>query len=288
MIRFEGMVPIFPVADLDVSIDYYTRVLGFRIEFFQKGIIASIARGKCELFLTEGDQGNAPSWAFAGVSSVDKLLAEIEPRGARIRQPPTNYPWGYEVQVEDPDGNVLRFGSEQQKGLPLGPWRDMRGDLWGPPEQGRWPRLTPPRQDVIRRERAKALRELAEIERASPETAQASREHYQQAVDLWRELDDRLALAHTVRHLGDVCFELGDAARALACCEEAVALYRRHGQNEPLHFANAIRSLALVREAGGDRSAALELWREAHDLYVRVNVAAGIGETAARIERLKQ
>jgi hypothetical protein len=26
--------------------------------------------------------------------------------------PPTNFPWALEMHVEDPDGNVLRLGSE--------------------------------------------------------------------------------------------------------------------------------------------------------------------------------
>ncbi len=33
-------------------------------------------------------------------------------RGVGIRLPPTNYSWALEMQVEDPDGNVLRLGSE--------------------------------------------------------------------------------------------------------------------------------------------------------------------------------
>ena len=29
-----------------------------------------------------------------------------------IKLPPTNFSWAYEMQVEDPDGNVLRLGSD--------------------------------------------------------------------------------------------------------------------------------------------------------------------------------
>ena len=32
--------------------------------------------------------------------------------GVKIRMAPTNYPWALEMHVEDPDGNVIRFGSE--------------------------------------------------------------------------------------------------------------------------------------------------------------------------------
>jgi hypothetical protein len=39
------------------------------------------------------------------------------------------------MQVEDLDGNVLRFGSDPIKGQPYGEWLDMNGRLW-PPEPG--------------------------------------------------------------------------------------------------------------------------------------------------------
>lgn len=32
--------------------------------------------------------------------------------GVPVRMPPTNYPWALEMHLEDPDGNVLRLGSE--------------------------------------------------------------------------------------------------------------------------------------------------------------------------------
>jgi hypothetical protein len=33
-------------------------------------------------------------------------------RGVAIRMPLTNHSWALEFQVEDPDGNVIRFSSE--------------------------------------------------------------------------------------------------------------------------------------------------------------------------------
>jgi len=36
----------------------------------------------------------------------------LKERGVSIRLEPTNYLWALEMHVEDPDGNVLRFGSE--------------------------------------------------------------------------------------------------------------------------------------------------------------------------------
>ena len=36
---------------------------------------------------------------------------------------------GLRMQAEDPDGNVLRFGSDPKKDEPFGPFMDMHGQL---------------------------------------------------------------------------------------------------------------------------------------------------------------
>ncbi len=82
------------------------------------------------MFLSQGDQGNPGSWVWIGVSDAAALCEEISARGAKIRNPPTNYPWALEMQVEDPDGNVLRMGSECREGEAFGDWLDMKGDRW--------------------------------------------------------------------------------------------------------------------------------------------------------------
>jgi len=57
-------------------------------------------------------QGRGGAWIWIGVEDVEKLHEEYKARGVAIRLPPTNYPWALEMHVEDPDGNVIRFGSE--------------------------------------------------------------------------------------------------------------------------------------------------------------------------------
>jgi len=135
---FEGAQPILRVGDLQTSVDYYVNVLGFKVDFHE--IIASVSRDRCAIFLAEGDQGNAGTWVWIGVNDVDSLYEECRAKGARIRQPPTNFPWACELQVEDPDGNVLRLGSEPKPDEPFGPWQDMRGDLWEIKHGGEWTR----------------------------------------------------------------------------------------------------------------------------------------------------
>jgi len=119
------------VANIRASIDYYVNALGFQHDWGESGF-ASVSRDRCSLFLCENDQGHPGTWAWIGVNDAEALAAELRASGARIRHPPTNYPWAYEMQVEDPDGNVLRFGSDPKEGEPFGPFMDMEGRLSPP------------------------------------------------------------------------------------------------------------------------------------------------------------
>jgi catechol 2,3-dioxygenase-like lactoylglutathione lyase family enzyme len=140
---FEGVTPILRVRSLAAGIDYYVRVLGFKVDW-QAPFFASVSRGRCGIFLSEGDQGNPGSWVWVGVEDAEALFEEYRSQGARIRHPPTNYPWACEMQIDDPDGNVLRLGSEPKTDRPFGEWLDMRGDRWAMSPSGGWTRAVIP------------------------------------------------------------------------------------------------------------------------------------------------
>ena len=106
--------PILHVRSLQASQRYYRDALGFRIEWEHGDPpdFGAIGRGDAVLFLCQGCQGNPGSWMMIFTPNVDRLHAEIARKGAIIKQPPANMPWGMrEMQVADPDGNVIRFGS---------------------------------------------------------------------------------------------------------------------------------------------------------------------------------
>lgn len=128
--------PIFRVESLRAAIDHYVNVLGFKLDWEGPGVFASVSRDRCCIFLSVGDQGHAGTWTWIGVNDADALAAELRAKGAKIRHPPTNYSWAYEMQVEDLDGNVLRFGSEPLEDQPFGEWLDMNGRVWPPGPTG--------------------------------------------------------------------------------------------------------------------------------------------------------
>lgn len=106
------------------------------------------------------------------------------------------------------------------------------------------------------------------------------------AVASLRKVDDPLRLAHTVRHLGDAYYYARRWSLAEPCYVEALSIYRRHENRKPLDLANAIRSFAVLKDEVGATAEAELLWQEAHDLYVALDVSAGIAESAARLALL--
>jgi hypothetical protein len=74
------------------------------------------------------------------VDDVDALRDALAANGSTIRNGPSNYPWGArELQVEDPDGNVIRFGSDATD-APIGDWLDGEGARWRYGADGSWSR----------------------------------------------------------------------------------------------------------------------------------------------------
>ncbi len=143
-VGFEGVAPILRVGDLRASIEHYVKVLGFKLDWEAEGLIASVSRGRACIFLSEGDQGNPGAWVWIGVADAAALHDEYRAAGAKVRHPPTNYPWALEMQVEDLDGNVLRLGSEPLAGVPCGEWLDMQGRRWAKSAAGDWRRVEGP------------------------------------------------------------------------------------------------------------------------------------------------
>ena len=119
-IRFERITPILSVKNLPASIDHYVKVLGFKKDWEDGDppTMASVSRDNYSIMLCQGAQGQPGTWIWIGVNNVEILFEEYKAQGATIRQEPTNYSWAYEMRIEDPDGHVLRFGSDPKEGEP--------------------------------------------------------------------------------------------------------------------------------------------------------------------------
>lgn len=106
--------PIFNVRSLKNSQHYFRDALGFKVdwEHGEPADFGAVSRSDLILFLCQGCQSTPGAWVFTFTRDVDRLYKELVGRKAIIQMPPTNQPWGLrEMQVADPDGNVLRFAS---------------------------------------------------------------------------------------------------------------------------------------------------------------------------------
>lgn len=114
----EAIAPSFFVKDLPRSIDWYVRVLGFRVAF-QTADYAGVTLGPATIVLVQ--VGTAPaglSYKAAChlrlASGVDDYVAQIEAAGQPLTAPVKDRPeYGMrEATVRDPDGNDIYIGQE--------------------------------------------------------------------------------------------------------------------------------------------------------------------------------
>lgn len=110
----ECIEPILRVEDMERSLRYYVEVLGFEKAPWGNDGFTYVGREGRGIYLCRGGQGRGGAWVWVGVGDVRTLYELYRKRGAIVRQEPKNEPWALEMQIEDPDGNVLRFGSDPE------------------------------------------------------------------------------------------------------------------------------------------------------------------------------
>ncbi len=111
---FEAIAPILRVEDMQRALDFYVGVLGFTNAPWGNDDFTSVNSGNRGIYLCRGAQGRGGAWVWVGCDDVRELHKQLVERGVKIVMPPTNFDWALEFQAEDPDGNVLRFGSEPE------------------------------------------------------------------------------------------------------------------------------------------------------------------------------
>jgi catechol 2,3-dioxygenase-like lactoylglutathione lyase family enzyme len=119
--------PVINVSNVEASIRFYVDKLGFQLDwhFGEPISVCEVWRGKVQLILCEHFQEKAgKSLQFisfdagsrdAEIAAVDSFRAEIEGRGATVREGR----WGYRVLViDDPDGNQIFVPYPNEPGQP--------------------------------------------------------------------------------------------------------------------------------------------------------------------------
>jgi catechol 2,3-dioxygenase-like lactoylglutathione lyase family enzyme len=110
------------VDDVDASIDFYTKHLGFTVRMSAAPAFADVVRGKLRLLLSgpkssagrpmpDGAQPVAGGWNRIHLI-VDDIAAEVErlrAEGLPFRNDIVTGPGGQQILLEDPSGNVVEL-----------------------------------------------------------------------------------------------------------------------------------------------------------------------------------
>lgn len=114
----EPAIPQLPSGDLRRTADFYRDRLGFtEFKLFPEHGHLIVRRGPVELhFWAAGSDEEARHYGEASscyirVRNIAPLYEELKRRRAPFRYGLTLQAWGMnEMQVDDPDGNAIRFG----------------------------------------------------------------------------------------------------------------------------------------------------------------------------------
>ena len=79
-----------------------------------------MSRNKSGIYLCNGGQGNPGTWLWVGFDGdIFRLHEDLKAKGLIIQQPPVNYSLALEMHIEDPDGHILRFGTDPNDDEPF-------------------------------------------------------------------------------------------------------------------------------------------------------------------------
>ena len=112
----------YQVKDVDRSVEFYTRHLGFKLEQKPAPAFASVSLGGVTLWLSgPGSSGSRPlpggraqepgGWnrLVLQVEDLPSRVEEMKKAGLRFRNEIETGPGGKQIQLEDPDGNPVEL-----------------------------------------------------------------------------------------------------------------------------------------------------------------------------------
>ena len=119
--KIKKMSPQFLVTDIEHSIEFYTKKLGFELEFRYEDFYAGIIENNYSIHLKSGKPSNEERKSkrenidldiVFSVEGVEDLYEELANKSVEIIQPLCDRPYGKEFYIADPDGYILAFLEE--------------------------------------------------------------------------------------------------------------------------------------------------------------------------------
>lgn len=119
--KIKKMSPQLLVTDLEHSIEFYTKKLGFDLDFSYEDFYAGIIKDSSSIHLKSGkpsieERKNKKEKSdldiVFSVEDVENLYKEFVNKSVEIIQPLCDRPYGREFYIADPDGYILAFLEE--------------------------------------------------------------------------------------------------------------------------------------------------------------------------------
>lgn len=119
--RIKKMSPQFVVSDLERSIEFYTKKLGFDLDFryedFYSGVIKDghsihLKLGAPSIEERQSRRDNEDLDVVFSVKGIEELYEEYSVKSIEFIQPLRDMAYGKEFYVTDPDGYILGFLEE--------------------------------------------------------------------------------------------------------------------------------------------------------------------------------
>jgi predicted enzyme related to lactoylglutathione lyase len=120
-LNIKKMSPQFLVTDIEHSIEFYTKKLGFDLEFRYEDFYAGIIKDGYSIHLKSGKPSteerknkreNDDLDIIFSADDVEDLYEEFVNKSVEIIQPLCDLPYGREFYIADPDGYLLAFLQE--------------------------------------------------------------------------------------------------------------------------------------------------------------------------------
>ena len=115
------MSPQLVVADIERAIQFYTKKLGFHVDFRYEDFYAGIIKDGHSIHLKSGNPSmqerknkreNEYLDIMFSVDKIESLYKELSNKSADIVQPLRDMPYGKEFYISDPDGYIIGFLEE--------------------------------------------------------------------------------------------------------------------------------------------------------------------------------
>jgi len=119
--RIKKMSPQFLVADLERAIEFYTKKLGFAIEFRYEDFYAGIIKDGLSIHLKTSHplagirqliKESEHLDLIISVGDIEWFYKDFLKKAVEVTQPLREMPYGREFYIADPDGYIIAFLEE--------------------------------------------------------------------------------------------------------------------------------------------------------------------------------